>query len=149
MYHNLLTYGAAAAADVTSDPTVAWIALFLGPLSAIVVAFIASSVNRKNGKESGTVAQKEAATHEFAVLIDGFTDQISSMREDITAARAEAKEAKTEAATANSKVTELTGRVRTLEFEKGELIAHIELLENTIPTPPGPPPRPFSWRGTR
>lgn len=129
------------------------------PISGVVVAII---VNRRTKQEraDGTttamravsVDEKEAHTHEIAVMIEGFATSLENMRLDLAEARAqsasahaEAASARQEAASARAELSELKIQLQWYVADRLEMIRHIVHLEDLIPTPPGPPTRP-TWR---
>jgi outer membrane murein-binding lipoprotein Lpp len=141
---------------VSWELLIALVAGIGGPASGIAVAVIADRRSKREHPTAVDVSQKtvkvserEAATHEIAVIIDGFNTSMTNLRADVTAARedsatarAEAREAREEHGLLKEKHEALTDRVETSERERAEMIRHIVALENLIPNPPGPPPRP-------
>lgn len=91
------------------------------------------------------VTEKEAQTHEIAVILEGFTA--------VTAASTlRAENAEKSAALAHERVEKVEARAEKVESRlskveriKDEMIDHIKVLEQMVPNPPGPPTRPTSW----
>lgn len=122
-----------------SNEALALIALFLGPTVAIVSSLIAARVSKKNGVEGANLGKREAQTHEFSALTEGFTESFRQM---------------------HLQIEELRGRIDTLEHEKdklaaelhestlerAELLQHLLAVEALVPNPPGPPTRPVKWQ---
>ena len=123
---NDLIYGQVSTAAGPGGDTLAIAALFLGPFSAIVVAAVTAFVSRKNGKGTTTVAHKEASTHEFSALTEGFVHQLTFFQQELDTTRA--------------RVNALSDRVTTLEAEKSLLIEHIRDLEDMVLHLPDHPP---------
>lgn len=76
------------------------------------------------------ISEKEAQTHEVSVLLEGFSELLTSTREQVKVAEARAEEAHT--------------RIDTMQRVAQEMINHIIILETGYPNPPGPPTRP-NW----
>ena len=118
-----------------SSEMIAIVALFFGPIVAIVTSIIAAKVARKNGVEGTNISRRQADTNEFSAMTEGFTESFRQM---------------------HLQIQELKGRVGALELEKdslaeklhdstierAELLAHLLAVEALVPTPPGPPTRP-------
>lgn len=111
-------------------------ALVIGPLSGIIIALVANHRAKKDTASSFniqertvSVAAKDADTHYFQAIIDGFVDQIRLSNE-----RAEKLEAQ---------INGLESRINAKEAREALMLNHITTLENLIPIPPGAPPRKF------
>lgn len=84
-----------------------------------------------------SVTEREAQTHEIAVILEGFTA--------VTAAsQARAESAEKSAESAHERVEKVETRMNKVEEINGEMIKHIQVLEAGYPNPPGPPQRP-NW----
>lgn len=152
-----------ASADSTGSwnilNTIAVISAIAAPLSGVVVAIIVNRRTKQERADGSTTAmksvqvnEKEAHTHEIAVMIEGFSTSLENMRLDLAdaraqsaAAHAEAASAKQEAASARAELSELRIQIQWYVADRLEMIRHIVHLEDLIPTPPGPPTRP-TWR---
>lgn len=84
------------------------------------------------------VTEREAQTHEIAVILEGFTAVTAA-----STARAESAEKSAEHA--HLRVEKVENRLTDMERINDEMIDHIKLLEGMVPNPPGPPTRP-TWR---
>ena len=122
-----------------SSEMLALLALFLGPLVAIVSSLIAARVTRRNSVEGANISRRQADTNEFSAMTEGFTESFRQM---------------------HLQIQELKGRVDALEIEKdalaaklhestierAELLEHLRAVESLVPNPPGPPERPVRWQ---
>lgn len=91
------------------------------------------------------VSEKEAETHQWQAIVDGFTASLAAVNTRAESAEREAKDAKTESAASTIKISAMETRVNALEHERLEMLNHIIALEHLVPYPPGPPARPV-WK---
>jgi len=139
-----------------------WGPLIVGvavPALGFLGAWIATVNSRKTGAGQVEVAaaavrvdEKEANTHEFAVMIDGFTASLTAARDDLkrkgeelVEALGELKEARNELREARTENETLRSNQASLHKQYVEMLFHMFQLEILIPNPPGPPPRPKAW----
>jgi len=135
--------------------------LFLAsPFFVLIGVVITAIVQRLNARGSQRVAEAgvsisetEADTHQFQVIIEGFSKSLEAVSKRADAAEAKAKEAEAVAESAKSKAdaaevkaNKLSRRVRSLENQRTDAIEHVLILERLVPNPPGPPERPFWMR---
>ena len=139
-------------------PFIVFILFISSPFLILIGVIINGIVQRKNAKgqqqtaDKGVgVSEKEADTHQFQAIVDGFKVSLEAVERRASSAESRAKEAgdkadeaDTKAGAAEDKANKLSRRVRSLEDERHEAIMHVLLLEAMIPFPPGPPERP-SW----
>ena len=140
------------------DPIVL-IAAIGGPLSGIIIALVADHRSKRNLHATNQVelktievCEKEAHTHEIAVIIEGFTTSLENMRTDLQDTRAELTATKTELTATREELrrtredhSKLRDRVDQSDIERDLMIRHITDLEALVPNPPGPPTRPAAW----
>lgn len=107
---------------------IAWAAIILGPISA-TVGYLLSSHNSKkslavtsqSAKDTAAVAGRNAATQEFAVIMQGWQATFERMDRERKDDRLE---------------------IEHLGEDVAVLVEHIVQLEQLIPSPPGAPQRP-------
>lgn len=126
-------------------PLIFFLAL-ASPFFLLLGVIITGIIQRKRDKgqqqvaEGGvSVSEKEADTHQFQAIIEGFEKSLK-----VVSDRATSAEAKADAA--EEKADILSHRVRSLEDERHQAMTHLLLLEALIPYPPGPPERPLWMR---
>lgn len=141
-------------------PVIVFILFISSPFLILIGVIINGVVQRKNaqGQEQTAnkgvgVSEKEADTHQFQAIVDGFKVSLEAVERRASSAEDRAKEAGSKADDADAKAgiaedkaNKLSRRVRSLEDERHEAIMHVLLLEALIPYPPGPPARPLWMR---
>jgi outer membrane murein-binding lipoprotein Lpp len=103
--------------------------VLVGVIVKGVIDWISARLNSKTGEHAVRVSEREAQTHEFEAIVEGFVASLNVTRE--------------QAARAEDRVMRLESRVTVLEGDKSAMLDHISLLESMIPNPPGPPKRPY------
>lgn len=116
----------------------ALIALFLGPTVAIASSLIAARVSKRNTVEGTNLGKREAQTHEFSALTEGFTESFRQMQLQIQELRGRVDTIEEERDTLAEKLHEST-------LERAELLQHLLAVEALVPDPPGAPVRPARW----
>lgn len=120
---------------MATAPVDSYVQLFGGPvitgLILIVVAVIQSVRSKQNTDSTVSISKQEANTHEFGALTEGFVAQFELMK--ITQSNQ------------TEEIKELTGRVKSMEDERIDILEHLSAVEALVPVPPGPPIRP-KWR---
>lgn len=141
-------------------PFLVFILFISTPFLVLIGVIINGIVQRKNAKglqqtaDKGVgVSEKEADTHQFQAIVDGFKVSLEAVERRASSAEERAKEAANKAddadakaGVAEDKANKLSRRVRSLEDERHQAITHVLLLEALIPYPPGPPARPLWMR---
>lgn len=119
-------------------------AVVLAPLAGLAVAIITDHRSKQQTKLSYTAEEKnidireqEAETHYFAAITEGFVEQLRLVNNQYD--RLSARYTDLEA-----KHTALEARFTEIDKQRAELLKHVEALEALVPTPPGPPPRPWN-----
>jgi chromosome segregation ATPase len=122
-----------------------------GPISGIIVAIIANHRNKKTAQADSQIADKgvrvterDSHTREIAMIIDGFTESLASVREELKDTRSRYDGLTLRYSELAAKHEILAKKVETSEAQRAEMIAHIVELEAIVPNPPGPPTRP-NW----
>lgn len=117
-----------------NDLLLAPLLIFAGVVVKGLWDFFAAKLQSRVGTKQVAVSEKEANTHQFQAIVEGFTHSLAAVRE--------------EAERANSRADTLEGRLDTVERERAqehnEIIQHLSQIEALVPNPPGPPPRP-AW----
>ena len=121
-----------------SNEMLALIALFLGPTVAIASSLIAARVSKRNTVEGTNLGKREAQTHEFSALTEGFTESFRQMQLQIQELRGRVDTIEEERDTLAEKLHEST-------LERAELLQHLLAVEALVPDPPGAPVRPARW----
>lgn len=123
------------------------------PFFVLIGVAITAFVQRMNARGSQKVAEAgvnvsetEADTHQFQVIIEGFSKSLEVVSKRAETAETKADEAKEKADAAEEKANKLSRRVRSLENQRTDAIEHVLILESLIPDPPGPPARPIWMR---
>lgn len=120
------------ASSMTTAEAVAWAAAVLGPLSAVIGYLISSWRSKRDteknnettlkvAEENASVAGRNAATQEFAVITQAYLAEFKRMED---------------------RSKEQDRRSALLEEDVDTLIIHVEAIEELIPNPPGAPERP-------
>lgn len=117
----------------------ALIALFLGPLVAVVSSLIAANVAKKNGTEGARISRRQADTNEFSAMTEGFTESFRQMHLQI-------QELKGRVDALEIEKDELAAKLHESTIERAELLEHLRAVEALVPNPPGPPERPVRIR---
>jgi hypothetical protein len=111
-------------------------AIIVGPLSGVLVAVIANHRSKKT-EDAQVDVQKDANSNQLvSVLIEGFTEQVRLVNASNEGLRLQVK-------ALEDKNNQLEKRLDERDALKIIMLAHIGELEKMIPTPPGPPKRPF------
>lgn len=119
--------------------------VLLGVIVKGIYDWVVARMNNRVQNKQVQVSEKEAETHQWQAIVDGFTASLAAVNVRAENAEREAKDAKAEAATSTGKIALLDSRVGVLETEKREMLNHIIALEHLVPYPPGPPKRPV-WK---
>lgn len=103
---------------------------------------IASKRSHKVSTQQVSISEKEANTHQFQAIVEGFTQSMAVISNRATVAEAQAQKATEQAERANNRAEALENRLDVMERERTDIIAHLGVVELMVPNPPGPPPRP-------
>lgn len=113
---------------VPNGTLIAWAAVVLGPVSAAIGYMLSShnskrslAVTSQSAKDTAEVAGRNAATQEFAVIMQGWQATFERMDRERKDDRLE---------------------IEHLGEDVAVLVEHIVQLEQLIPSPPGAPQRP-------
>jgi hypothetical protein len=121
-----------------SEAVLGWLAALGGiggPASGIVIALIVNHRNKQTTVATVGVSEKEAHTHEIAMIIDGFTESLAAVRSELKATTEKN-------VVIEKKYDALAERFDRAEHREQLMRRHIVALEELIPNPPGPPARP-------
>lgn len=119
--------------------------VLLGVIAKGIYDTAAAKMSSKVQSKQVQVSEKEAETHQWQAIVDGFTASLAAVNVRAEGAEREARDAKAEAAVSSGKINLLDQRVNALEGERREMLNHIIALEHLVPYPPGPPKRPV-WK---
>lgn len=125
------------------------------PLSGIVVALIANSRSRRQTTREQVIAtagvridEKDAHTREIAVILEGYTAVNNATVKALERAEMSASNCNEKYDVLSDKYDALSDRFEKYEelseARLRELAQHVIVLEDMVPSPPGPPDRP-AW----
>lgn len=122
-------------------------ALVIGPsiaallsVAGIVVNLIISKRNAKTADGAVGVSQQNADTTEFSALVEGFKTSLSVTQQLLKDVQAKATEDREKSA---EDIRKLSQRIDAQNRREDAILAHMTIIENLIPFPPGPPKRPI------
>jgi chromosome segregation ATPase len=133
------------------------IGLVAAPLAGVVVALIVDRRTKMRNSMEGTVAERsvkveerEAYNHEVAIIIEGFTASLERTDKELARALARIEQSETSHRITREELKDTQIEVKELRLkheqndrQRAEMIRHIQALEALVPTPPGPPTRPY------
>lgn len=133
------------------------IGLVAAPLAGVVVALIVDRRTKMRNSMEGTVAERsvkveerEAYNHEVAIIIEGFTASLERTDKELARALERIEQSETSHRITREELKDTQIEVKELRLkheqndrQRAEMIRHIQALEALVPTPPGPPTRPY------
>lgn len=121
-------------------------ALIIGPSIAaavtivgVIVNVIISKRNTRTADSAVGVQQQQADTTEFSAIVEGFKLSLAETRQSLNDVRTKATEDRERSA---EDIRKLSQRIDAQNRREDSILAHMTVIENLIPFPPGPPQRP-------
>lgn len=126
------------------------LSLLAGPITALIALYFNDRRSKRNIDQTVTISKQEAETNEFSVLTAGYTASFERLTKEVGAERERGDKMEADVArqkTLNNAITDELAIVKAANRRLADrvdiILDHLGRVEQMVPNPPGPPPRPI------